>query len=43
MEKLYFIKDTLEEVKTFVEQVYLPDVIAIGSMYPEWLGYRRRG
>ena len=26
MEKLYFIKDTLEEVKTFVEQVYLPDV-----------------
>ena len=39
MEKLYFIKDTLEEVKTFVEQVYLPDVIAIGSMYPEWLGY----
>lgn len=39
MEKLYFIKDTLEEVRTFVEQVYLPDVIAIGSMYPEWLGY----
>ncbi len=39
MEKLYFIKDTLEEVKTFVEQVYLPDVIAIGSMYPEWLGF----
>ncbi len=39
MEKLYFIKDTLEEVKTFVDQVYLPDVIAIGSMYPEWLGY----
>ena len=39
MEKLYAIKDTLEEVKTFVEQVYLPDVIAIGSMYPEWLGY----
>jgi hydrogenase large subunit len=39
MEKLYFIKDTLEEVKAFVDQVYLPDVIAIGSMYPEWLGY----
>ena len=39
MEKLYFIKDTLEEVKTFVDQVYLPDVIAIGSMYPEWLGF----
>jgi hydrogenase large subunit len=39
MEKLYAIKDTLEEVKTFVEQVYLPDVIAVGSMYPEWLSY----
>ena len=39
MEKLYMIKDTLDEVKTFVEQVYIPDVIAVGSMYPEWLGY----
>ena len=39
MESLYRIKDLLEEVRTFVDQVYLPDVIAIGSMYPEWLGY----
>jgi len=39
MRKLYQIKDLLTEVKTFVEQVYLPDVIAIGSMYPDWLGY----
>ncbi|QQR74973.1 MAG: nickel-dependent hydrogenase large subunit [Holophagales bacterium] len=39
MEKLYAIKDTFDEVKAFVEQVYLPDVIAVGSMYPEWLGY----
>ena len=39
MEVLYRIKDLFEEVKTFVEQVYVPDVIAIGSMYPEWLGY----
>jgi len=39
MQKLYTIIDLLTEVKTFVEQVYLPDVIAIGSMYPEWLGY----
>jgi hydrogenase large subunit len=36
---LYRIKDLLTEVRAFVEQVYLPDVIAIGAMYPEWLGY----
>lgn len=39
MEALYRIKDLFEEVRTFIDQVYLPDVIAIGSMYPEWLGY----
>lgn len=39
MESLYRIKDLLTEVATFVDQVYLPDVIAIGAMYPDWLGY----
>jgi len=39
MRKLVQIRDLLTEVETFVKQVYLPDVIAIGSMYPEWLGY----
>jgi hydrogenase large subunit len=39
MEMLYRIKDLLTEVKAFVEQVYVPDVIAIGAMYPDWLGY----
>jgi len=39
MQKLYQVKDLLMEVQAFVKQVYLPDVIAIGSMYPEWLGY----
>ncbi|MFW6205855.1 MAG: nickel-dependent hydrogenase large subunit [Gemmatimonadota bacterium] len=39
MEKLYWIRDLLREVKTFVQQVYLPDLIAVGAMYPEWLGY----
>jgi hydrogenase large subunit len=39
MKKLYQIKDLLEEVSTFITQVYVPDVIAIGAMYPEWLGY----
>jgi hydrogenase large subunit len=39
MVKLYAVRDLLAEVKTFVNQVYMPDVLAIGSMYPEWLGY----
>lgn len=39
MNKLFAIKDLLDEVATFVQQVYVPDVIAIGSQYPEWLGY----
>jgi len=39
MEKLYHVKALLDEVRTFVEQVYLIDVCAIGAMYPEWLGY----
>jgi hydrogenase large subunit len=39
MEKLFMMKDLLEEVRDFVQQVYLPDVAAIGAMYAPWLGY----
>ena len=39
MEKLYQVKDLLDEVIAFTHQVYFNDVCAIGSMYPEWLGY----
>jgi hydrogenase large subunit len=39
MEKLYRVKSVLDEVVDFVQQVYVPDVCAIGAMYPEWLGY----
>ncbi len=39
MKKLYQAKVLLTEVQQFIKQVYLPDVIAIASMYPEWLGY----
>ena len=39
MKKLYMVKSLLDEVQTFVKQVLVPDVIAVGSMYPEWLGY----
>ena len=39
MEKLAHVRDLLIDVKNFVEQVYVPDVCAIGAMYPDWLGY----
>jgi hydrogenase large subunit len=39
MEKLYTVKSLLDEVAAFVQQVYVPDVCAIGAMYPDWFGY----
>lgn len=39
MSRLYMLKDLIDEVVAFVHQVYVPDVCAIGGMYPEWLGY----
>jgi hydrogenase large subunit len=39
MEKLYQVKTLLEEVATFVKQVYLPDVAAIAASYADWLKY----
>ncbi len=39
MTKLYQIKDLLDEVLAFVQQVYIPDILAVGSLYPEWLGF----
>ena len=39
MEKLNRIRQLLREVREFILKVYVPDVIAIGSMYPEWFGY----
>jgi hydrogenase large subunit len=39
MEKLYHIKDILDEMGAFVQQVYFVDVCAIGAMYADWLGY----
>jgi hydrogenase large subunit len=39
MERLYHIKDILDEIGAFIEQVYFVDVCAIGAMYPDWLGY----
>ena len=39
MNQLYAIKDLLDEMQSFVRDVYLTDVCAIGAMYPDWLGY----
>ncbi len=39
MSKLYYIKDILDQIQGFIEQVYLPDVAAIGALYTDWLGY----
>jgi hydrogenase large subunit len=39
MDKLFMIKELFAEVKQFVQQVYFPDVCAVGAMYADWLGY----
>ncbi len=39
MDKLMQARQLLEEVRQFVHQVYLPDVIAIGALYKQWLAY----
>ena len=39
VERLYWVKQLLEEVRGFIQQVYLPDVIAIGALYKDWLAY----
>ncbi|HET9481642.1 MAG TPA: nickel-dependent hydrogenase large subunit, partial [Candidatus Polarisedimenticolia bacterium] len=39
MEKLYRVKELFDEVSSFITQVYLVDVCAIGAMYPDWLGF----
>ena len=41
MEKLARVKFLLEKVQRFVHKVYLPDVAAIASFYPDWLKYGR--
>jgi hydrogenase large subunit len=39
MEKLYQVKDIIDEIQAFVQQVYFVDVCAIAGMYPDWLGH----
>lgn len=39
VERLYYIKQLLQEVQGFVEMVYKPDVIAVGALYANWIPY----
>jgi hydrogenase large subunit len=35
-ERLAYVGDLLQQAKQFIEQVYIPDLMAIASYYPEW-------
>lgn len=37
MERLDLVKKEIDKAITFVEQVYIPDLFAIGSIYKDWL------
>jgi hydrogenase large subunit len=39
MDKLFTIKDLLDEMTDFIQNVYLVDVCAIGALYADWLPY----
>lgn len=39
MERLYWVKQLVEEVRGFIQQVYVPDVVAIAALYKDWLPY----
>ncbi len=36
MERLAFVKEIIDKVQQFANEVFLPDAIAIMSFYPEW-------
>jgi hydrogenase large subunit len=39
MNRLFEVRQRLEEATRFVQQVYFPDVCAIGGMYADWFKY----
>ena len=39
MERLYFLKQLVSEVRDFVQMVYITDIVAVGALYREWLPY----
>jgi Ni,Fe-hydrogenase I large subunit len=38
-DKLAFIRELFVKAKQFVEQVYIPDLLAVAPFYKEWAGY----
>ena len=36
MERLSYVKGLIEEAQQIVEQMYIPDLLAVASFYPEW-------
>jgi hydrogenase large subunit len=39
MERLFYIKTLIDEVGSFVKNVYVPDVCAVGALYADWTKY----
>ncbi len=39
MERLYYIKTLMDEIKSFITDVYLIDVCAVAAYYKDWLNY----
>ena len=39
LERLYKVKSLIDQIGDFVNQVYLPDVAAIGALYADWTQY----
>lgn len=37
MERLNYVKGVVDRTLTFVENVYIPDIVAIGNLYKGWL------
>ena len=35
-ERITFLRERIETMRTFVQQVYIPDVLLVASAYPEW-------
>ncbi len=38
-ERLYYIKSLIDELGSFIKDVYMVDVAAVAAFYPEWLSY----
>jgi len=39
LERLFYIKDLIDQMSDFITQVYLPDVAAVGAFYADWTNY----